>query len=93
MQRLSISNVGGKPAKTLSISVSGPGRKDFIVTQPAVRSLEGGSSTFFHVSFRPRGEGNRKAVVTISSDTSPVSVKLGGRGLAKSGIRPPRAVR
>lgn len=92
-QRVYIRNVGGLPAKTLRVEVSGPAKKDFVVTQPAARSLEPGASTFFQVTFRPRKDGTRKAVVTVYSDSTPVSVKLQGRGQSKSGIRPPRAVK
>lgn len=91
-QRVSIRNVGDQPIKTLRVDVSGRARRDFLVTQPAARSLEAGESTFFQVTFHPRDEGNRKALVTVYSDSTPVSVKLQGRGQAKSGIRPPRAV-
>ncbi|MBL9156129.1 MAG: cadherin-like domain-containing protein [Verrucomicrobiales bacterium] len=92
-QRVIVSNVGGLPTTTLRVVVSGPAKKDFVVTQPAVRSLEAGASTFFQVTFRPRKDGTRKAVVTVYSDSTPVSVKLQGRGQSKSGIRPPRAVK
>jgi len=92
-QRVIVSNVGGLPTKTLRVQVSGPAKKDFVVTQPAVRSLEAGASTFFQVTFRPRKDGTRKAVVTVESDSTPVSVNLQGRGKSKSGIRPPRAVK
>jgi len=92
-QRVYIRNVGGQPTKMVRVAVSGRGKKDFIVTQPAARLLEAGESTFFQVTFRPRAERNRKALVTVYSDSTPVSVKLRGRGQAKSGIRPPRAVK
>ncbi len=92
-QRVYIRNVGGLPAKTLRVEVSGPAKKDYVVTQPAARSLEAGASTFFQVTFRPRKDGTRKAVVTVVSDSTPVSVKLQGRGQSESGVRPPRAVK
>lgn len=92
-QRVYIRNVGGLPAKTLRVEVSGPAKKDFVVTQPAARSLEAGASTFFQVTFRPRKDGTRKAVVTVYSDSTPVGVKLQGRGQSESGVRPPRAVK
>lgn len=92
-QRVYIRNVGGLPATALRVEVSGPAKKDFVVTQPEARSLEPGASTFFQVTFRPRKDGTRKAVATVYSDTTAVSVNLQGRGQSKSGVRPPRAVR
>lgn len=92
-QRVFIRNVGGLPTSTLRVAVSGPAKKDFIVTQPEARSLGAGESTFFQATFRPRKTGNRKATVTVYSDSSPVNVALKGRGKKSSGLRPPRAVR
>ena len=91
--RISIRNVGGLPTGTLRVSVSGPGKKDFIVTQPGVRALAAGEATVVEAVFRPRKTGNRRASVTVYSDAPPVSVTVQGRGRAYAALRPPRAVR
>jgi hypothetical protein len=89
-QRVFIRNKGGLPTGTLRIELSGAGKKDFIVTNPAKSSLKAGESTYFHATFRPRKTGNRRAIVTVYSDLSTVDVNLVGRGKPASVVRPPR---
>lgn len=93
VQRVSVRNVGGLPLKSLRVEVSGRAKKDFEVTQPILRSVEAGASTSFEVTFRPRKEGVRRALVTVYSDSAPVSVKVKGRGQSTLSARPPRAVK
>lgn len=83
-QTIEIENLGGKPAESVRVVLSGTGKKDFRITQPG-STIRGGGKDSFRVTFSPRKEGARKATAIISSSAGPVSIKLSGRGKARNG--------
>ncbi len=77
-QTLRISNRGGSPLAGLRIVATGKARRDFLLVQPARKSLAPGASTAFKVSFRPRAKGVRKATLTVRSSAPAVRVAISG---------------
>lgn len=77
---LRLTNVGGSPLTGLRVVASGRAKGDFLLVQPARRTLVPGASTVFKVAFRPRSAGLRKATLTIRSSAPPVKIPLSGRG-------------
>lgn len=69
----------GTPAVTIS------GSTDFTITsQPAIATLNGGSSTTFQVTFAPTSVGAKTATISIANDDSdenPYNFVVGGVGL------------
>ncbi len=94
MRQVSVSNEGDHAAIDLRTFVTGSGRKDYLVDQPALSRLAPSAVTTFRAGFRPKREGNRRATVTVvSGNAPPVIITLRGKGLIprNGGIRPPRA--
>jgi hypothetical protein len=76
---LSVMNLTGHPR----VAFRGENAADFTVTIQPVSTIAPGSSTVFEVTFSPRGEGVRNAVLSISSNdpvTSPYRFAVQGRG-------------
>src|SRR5690606_16779637 len=82
-QPLRISNRGGSPLGGLRVVAGGKARRDFLLVQPARKSLAPGASTTFKVRFRPRAKGVRKTVLTVRSSANAVRAALSGRARAR----------
>lgn len=82
-QTIEIENTGGEAAESVKVTLSGKGKKDFRIKQPGT-TIRGGGKGSFEVTFAPHKEGVRKATVTIVSSAGPVTIKLSGRGKARS---------
>jgi hypothetical protein len=63
-----IRNTGTAWLKGLSISKTGPDRKDFVITNLTKISLAPGASTTFKVRFTPQKEGQFNAAIHIKSN-------------------------
>lgn len=75
-----ISNIGNAELGSISVTLSGKHRKDFLLSGPSLRTLAPGQSTTFSVTFKPRAKGVRKAVVTIATSRGGAAVNLKGKG-------------
>lgn len=82
-QNLRIFNGGGSPLSGLRITIDGKSKRDFLILQPARKSLAPGIATTFRATFRPRSQGSRNATLTVTSNAPSVQVAISGRGLAK----------
>jgi len=82
-QNLRIFNGGGSPLSGLRITIDGKSKRDFLILQPARKSLAPGIATTFRATFRPRSKGSRNATLTVTSNAPSVQVAISGRGLAK----------
>jgi len=81
-----IKNTGFGKLTGLEVSKSGTHGKDFIITQPAKRSLAKGEKTTFTVKFKPSRVGTRKAEIHIKSndsDENPFDISISGDASAK----------
>ena len=79
-----VKNTGAGPLTLTPVTVEGTNASDFVVTQPAVSSVEPQASTTFTVTFTPSALGTRLATLILASnDTtgSPFTIKLTGFGL------------
>lgn len=78
-----IRNSGSATLSGLAITKNGPGRQDFIITEPSVSSIAPGESTSFRVTFSPGiVSGTRVASIQISSNDE----KAGPFDLTVSGV-------
>lgn len=79
-----IRNTGTVKLKGLAIKKTGPGKMDFVVTNPPTTTLAPDASTAFKVKFFPNKEGRRNAAIHIKSndvDENPFDIKLSGEGV------------
>jgi len=83
VQNLRIFNGGGSPLSGLQITITGKSKRDFLILQPARKSLAPGIATTFRATFRPRSKGSRNATLTVTSNAPSVQVAISGRGLAE----------
>jgi len=82
-QTLRISNHGGSTLGGLRVSAGGRAKREFLVVQPAIKSIAPGASTSFKASFRPRTKGVRRATLTVRSNAPAARVPISGRGNAR----------
>lgn len=82
-QAIRVSNGGGSPLSGLRVAAGGPAKRDYLVVQPASKTLAPGAATTFRATFRPRSKGTRRATFTVSGNVRAVSVSVTGRGVAK----------
>lgn len=85
VRKFVIGNSGTAPLKGLTITKTGTGAGDFIVTQPTKVSVTGGGTASFKVTFKPTKKGTRSAAIHIGSDDAdenPFDIKLTGVGAA-----------
>jgi len=64
----------------LSVRTTGKAALEFLATQRRAKSLDGGASTNFTLTFKPRGKGARRASLTVISSSAPRSLPLSGAG-------------
>ncbi|MCB1204664.1 MAG: choice-of-anchor D domain-containing protein, partial [Verrucomicrobiae bacterium] len=81
IQLLTLRNVGNESTSRLTRIVVGPGRRDFRVTQPSIRTLIPGATTTMRATFRPKKAGTRRAIVKVTSNTGYDIGILTGRGV------------
>lgn len=79
-QTLRITNLGGSALGRLRVASSGKAKRDFLLSQPASKSLAPGTSTAFKVRFRPRATGIRKATLTVRSSAAAARAAVTGSG-------------
>ncbi len=89
VQRLSLSNRGDLPVRGLRMVLRGPGRDDFKITQPVLKTLAPLKSTTYRVSFHPKKPGSRRATVMVLGSGATTSGILKGKG-ATGEIQSPR---
>lgn len=83
-QTLRLTNGGGSPLTGLRVVASGRAKRDFLLVQPARRTLAPGASCFFKAAFRPRFAGLRRAALEVRGQGVPSArAPLSGRGKAK----------
>lgn len=78
-----IRNIGNAPLTNLAVIKAGTHSRDFIVTQPPLKTLAPGTSTTFKVTFKPTAAGTRNASLRIrnnDANENPFDIKLSGLG-------------
>jgi len=70
-QKVTITNSGNATLTGLSLSISGPGSRDFSASGLSKKELAPGESTTVEVSFRPKRKGNRIATLTVTGLYTP----------------------
>lgn len=78
-----IRNTGQAPLTGISISITGPHAKDFILKVKPRALLAPGASTRFRIAFQPSATGRRAAALRIASndaDENPFDIRLSGTG-------------
>lgn len=81
-QSITVTNVGGTPARGLAAALSGEARRDFLLGPLSRTPLDVGSKRKLSVRFAPKRPGLRKSVLTLRGDEAEVSAKLSGKGAA-----------
>lgn len=74
-------NFGGQPLLISGLSIQGPHASDFTITTPPAASVAVGMTTSFVVRFTPSAEGNRHALLRLTSndpDETPFNIALEG---------------
>lgn len=79
-QTLTIVNSGVADLTGISVAITGKARKDFKLSPPAAKSLTGGASTSFNLTFKPRKVGRRAATVNVFSSAGTTALPLKGKG-------------
>ncbi len=82
-QTLRVTNGGGSPLTGLRVSTSGRAKGDFLLAQPARKTLAPGAATTFKATFRPKAKGVRKATLEVRSNAPLVKAPLSGKGKAR----------
>lgn len=88
---LSLASTGSSPVTITGASVTGEHKADFTASLPADRTLSPGEDGVLPVSFRPRGNGTRRASVSVESNACAGRTTIGvtGTGTApKLEVRP-----
>lgn len=81
-----ITNSGAAPLNSIRVSGGGKHPRDFKIDQSPVTSLAPGKSTSFKVTFIPRSQGKRTAILRVRSsdaDENPFNITVSGKGLAR----------
>ncbi|RYZ91248.1 MAG: choice-of-anchor D domain-containing protein, partial [Proteobacteria bacterium] len=81
-----IKNVGTGVLNEISVASNGRNARDFVIQKLSFNSLRGGESGTFKITFKPKGNGNRSASLSIRSndaDENPFDIKLRGLGVKK----------
>lgn len=80
-QTLTITNVGGTPARGLAAALSGTARRDFVTGSLSRTPLAAGGRRNLSLRFTPKRPGLRRSVLTFRSDAPPAKTTLSGRAL------------
>jgi hypothetical protein len=70
-QKVTITNSGNATLTGLSLSITGPGSRDFSASGLPKKELAPGESTTVEVSFRPKRKGSRIATLTVTGLYTP----------------------
>ncbi|RYD22831.1 MAG: choice-of-anchor D domain-containing protein [Verrucomicrobiaceae bacterium] len=80
-----IKNGGASKLKKIAVASSGKNAADFIVTPVKKATLASEAVTTFKVTFKPKANGTRNAVIKVTSsdkDESPFEIKVTGLGVS-----------
>lgn len=84
VRNFTIRNNGTAPLKDLGITITGLHAGDFQVSNPSKLRIEPTGTATFHVIFKPKAAGTRRATLEIKSNdvnASPFDIKLAGEGV------------
>lgn len=86
VQVFRLENEGAVAVTHSRVRLRGPGRRDFSLTPPKIRSVPPYSTITIGASFRPRKAGTRRATVEVSSSAPTVRATLSGKGSDPIGV-------